>query len=102
MMPERPVLLLLPSLLCDAALWQNQIKALESIVDCKVPDTTQHDNIAALAATQLLHGLTFALLHLACMQVIRAVVPEGLSATAQTLYGYPQHDRQYISAWQSP
>lgn len=45
------------------------------------------DNVAALAATQLLHGLTFAMLHLACMRTIRFVVPDALSATAQTLYG---------------
>ena len=40
-----------------------------------------------LAATQLAHGLTFALLHLAAMRVIGARVPARLSATAQTLYG---------------
>ena len=31
--------------------------------------------------------MTFALLHLACMLEIRSVVPDALSATAQTLYG---------------
>ncbi len=43
--------------------------------------------VVPIAAVQLLHGLTFSLMHLACMQVIAAVVPERLSATAQTLYG---------------
>ena len=33
-----------------------------------------------------LHGLTFALLHLACMQVIGRVVPTALAATAQAFY----------------
>ncbi len=44
-------------------------------------------SVAALAATELFHGLTFSLVHLACMQVIGTTVPERLSATAQTLYG---------------
>jgi PPP family 3-phenylpropionic acid transporter len=34
-----------------------------------------------------LHGLTFALLHLACMQMLSVVVPPGLAATAQGIYG---------------
>jgi PPP family 3-phenylpropionic acid transporter len=40
-----------------------------------------------LAAAQPLHGLTFALLHLACMRVIVLVVPFRLAATAQSVYG---------------
>ncbi len=44
-------------------------------------------NVEALAFSELLHGLTFSLMHLACMQVIATVIPERLSATAQTLYG---------------
>jgi PPP family 3-phenylpropionic acid transporter len=40
-----------------------------------------------LAAAQPLHGLTFALLHLACMRVILLVVPFRLAATAQSVYG---------------
>ncbi|ACL56315.1 MFS transporter [Methylobacterium nodulans] len=43
--------------------------------------------LPALVAIQALHGLTFALLHLACMRVILATVPPALAATAQTLYG---------------
>lgn len=42
-------LLLLPGLLCDAALWQNQVKLLSSLADCRVMDTTKHDRIDALA-----------------------------------------------------
>ena len=34
-----------------------------------------------------LHGLTFALLHLACMQMLSVVVPLALAATAQAIYG---------------
>jgi PPP family 3-phenylpropionic acid transporter len=44
-------------------------------------------DIVALALVQPLHGLTFALLHLACMRVLAQVVPAGLAATAQSLYG---------------
>lgn len=45
--------LLLPGLLCDAALWQNQIKSLKDIADCQVMDTTKHDRIDALARAVL-------------------------------------------------
>ena len=40
-----------------------------------------------LALIQPLHGVTFALLHLACMRVIARVAPAGLEGTAQALYG---------------
>lgn len=42
--------------------------------------------LGALALVQPLHGLTFALLHLACMRLIAATVPLHLAATAQGLY----------------
>lgn len=42
--------------------------------------------IGALALIQPLHGLTFALMHLAAMRVIAASVPPHLAATAQALY----------------
>ena len=42
---------------------------------------------AALMVSELLQGLTFALMHLACMAVIATVVPPRFAATAQTLYG---------------
>ena len=41
----------------------------------------------AMALVQPLHGLTFALLHLACMDTIGRVVPVGSAATAQAFYG---------------
>jgi MFS transporter, PPP family, 3-phenylpropionic acid transporter len=40
-----------------------------------------------LSLVQPLHGLTFALLHLACMRLIVQVVPIRLAATAQSIYG---------------
>jgi PPP family 3-phenylpropionic acid transporter len=40
-----------------------------------------------MAAVEPLHGLTFALLHLTCMDVIGHTVPKGLAATAQAFYG---------------
>jgi MFS transporter, PPP family, 3-phenylpropionic acid transporter len=40
----------------------------------------------AMAITEPLHGLTFGLLHLACMDMISRVVPVRLAATAQTFY----------------
>jgi PPP family 3-phenylpropionic acid transporter len=43
-------------------------------------------SLPALVGAQALHGLTFALLHLAAMGII-AQVPSRLLATAQTLYG---------------
>jgi PPP family 3-phenylpropionic acid transporter len=42
---------------------------------------------AASALVEPLHGLTFALQHLACMRLITAIVPPRLAATAQALYG---------------
>ena len=39
-----------------------------------------------MAIVEPLHGLTFALLHLACMGMIARVVPAGLAATAQAFY----------------
>lgn len=40
-----------------------------------------------MAAVEPLHGFTFALLHLACMDVIGRTVPKALAATAQAFYG---------------
>ena len=44
-------------------------------------------DIAASSLIQLLHGITFALLHLACMRLLTQAVPDALAATAQALYG---------------
>jgi PPP family 3-phenylpropionic acid transporter len=46
------------------------------------------NSILLLSILQPLHGLTFALLHLACMRVIGNVVPSGVAATAQALYAF--------------
>jgi PPP family 3-phenylpropionic acid transporter len=46
------------------------------------------NSILLLSVLQPLHGLTFALLHLACMRVIGNVVPSGVAATAQALYAF--------------
>ncbi|WP_428375138.1 MFS transporter [Lichenicoccus sp.] len=40
----------------------------------------------AMALVEPLHGLTFALLHLACMDMIGRIVPARLAATAQAFY----------------
>ncbi|HEU0061377.1 MAG TPA: MFS transporter [Hyphomicrobiaceae bacterium] len=44
-------------------------------------------DVVSIALTQPLHGFTFALLHLASMQLIAQVVPQRLAATAQAVYG---------------
>ena len=46
----------------------------------------QTATLPALVLVQPLHGITFALLHLACMRLIAGVVPAGLEATAQAIY----------------
>ena len=49
---------------------------------------SQTTALAALALAQPLHGLTFALLHLACMRLIASIAPLQLAATAQSLYAF--------------
>ena len=44
-------------------------------------------DFAMLAVIQPLHGITFALLHLACMRLLAVAVPAHLAATAQAVYG---------------
>jgi PPP family 3-phenylpropionic acid transporter len=43
--------------------------------------------LPAVALIQPLHGITFALLHLGCMQRLAECVPRRLAATALTVYG---------------
>lgn len=43
--------------------------------------------LPAMALVEPLHGLTFALLHLACMRIFAESVPPRLAASALTLYG---------------
>ena len=52
-MSEHLPLVLIPGLLCDGALWQNQINALKDIADFSVALTTRHDSIGAIAADVL-------------------------------------------------
>jgi PPP family 3-phenylpropionic acid transporter len=47
----------------------------------------QTANVTVLAAIAPLHGLTFALFHLACMRIIAQTVPRSLLGTAQAFYG---------------
>ena len=47
----------------------------------------QTADVLAVALIQPLHGVTFALLHLACMRLLARVVPPGLEGTAQSIYG---------------
>jgi PPP family 3-phenylpropionic acid transporter len=47
----------------------------------------QTSDVIALALVQPLHGITFALLHLACMRLLARTVPQGLEGTAQAIYG---------------
>jgi MFS transporter, PPP family, 3-phenylpropionic acid transporter len=49
--------------------------------------TAMTASLPAMALVEPLHGLTFALLHLACMQMLSTVVPPALAATAQGIYG---------------
>jgi MFS transporter, PPP family, 3-phenylpropionic acid transporter len=43
--------------------------------------------LPAVALIQPLHGITFALLHLGCMQRLAEIVPSRQAATALTVYG---------------
>jgi MFS transporter, PPP family, 3-phenylpropionic acid transporter len=45
------------------------------------------NHVAAVAFVEPLHGLTFALFHLAAMRLIIETVPNRLAATAQAIYG---------------
>ena len=45
-------------------------------------------SVMVLAILQPLHGLTFALLHLACMRMMGRFIPAHLAATAQALYAF--------------
>jgi PPP family 3-phenylpropionic acid transporter len=45
-------------------------------------------SVLILSVLQPLHGLTFALLHLACMRMMGALIPVGLAATAQAVYAF--------------
>lgn len=60
------------------------IAAMAAILRWIVMASSTHPG--ALAIVQPLHGMTFALLHLACMRLMGATVPPHLAATGQALY----------------
>ena len=55
------------------------------MVRCSVSAVTAW--LPAMVLVEPLHGLTFALLHLACKQMLSVVSPPALAATAQGIYG---------------
>ncbi len=65
--------------------WAAILSAVGGIVRWVVLAETS--SVAASALVEPLHGLTFALQHLACMRLIGALVPPRLAATAQAFYG---------------
>jgi pimeloyl-ACP methyl ester carboxylesterase len=50
---ERPTILLLPGLLCDASVWTAQIEALRPHANVLVADFSQHDSLEAMARSAL-------------------------------------------------
>jgi pimeloyl-ACP methyl ester carboxylesterase len=48
-MIKKTPLLLLPGLLCDGALWQAQMTALESVAEIEIADLTRDDSLPAMA-----------------------------------------------------
>jgi pimeloyl-ACP methyl ester carboxylesterase len=50
---DRTFLLLLPGLLCDAALWAPQRTALADLAETAVADLTRHDSVAGMAGAAL-------------------------------------------------
>ncbi len=48
-MSDEPTLILLPGLLCDAALWAAQVEGLADIADVRVADLTDANSMAGLA-----------------------------------------------------
>lgn len=50
---NRPIIYLLPGLLCDAAIWAHQAAALGAFADVRVADFTGYDSIEAMAESVL-------------------------------------------------
>lgn len=48
-MARKTPLVLLPGLLCDAALWHGQVAGLADVADCSVADLTRDDSLMAMA-----------------------------------------------------
>lgn len=62
------------------------LAALAGIIRWSIAGVTT--SVLLLSLIQPLHGLTFALLHLACMRMMRILVPTRMAATAQALYAF--------------
>lgn len=62
------------------------LAAAAGIIRWSVAGTTT--SVVALAVVQPLHGLTFALLHLACMRMMAVLIPTRMAATAQAAYAF--------------
>jgi PPP family 3-phenylpropionic acid transporter len=62
------------------------LAAMAGVIRWSVAGVTT--SVLLLSIVQPLHGLTFALLHLACMRMMVAFVPISLCATAQALYAF--------------
>ena len=50
---DKPVVLLLPGMMCDGALWQPQLDGLGAIADFRIADFSACDSIAAMASRAL-------------------------------------------------
>ena len=62
------------------------LAAVAGIIRWSVAGVTT--SVLLLSIVQPLHGLTFALLHLACMRIMGTLVPTSLAATAQATYAF--------------
>src|SRR2546430_11301985 len=62
------------------------LAAVAGIIRWSVAGVTT--SVLLLSIVQPLHGLTFALLHLACMRMMGSLVPISLCATAQAFYAF--------------
>lgn len=62
------------------------VAAVAGIIRWSVAGVTT--SVWLLTMVQPLHGLTFALLHLACMRIMGTLVPPSLAATAQATYAF--------------
>ncbi|WP_128945050.1 MFS transporter [Bradyrhizobium zhanjiangense] len=62
------------------------LAAMEGAIRWSVAGVTT--SVLLLSIIQPLHGLTFALLHLACMRMMRTLVAPSVAATAQALYAF--------------
>ena len=49
-MTDRPMLVLLPGLLCDDRLWKPQVEALSNVADVVIADLTLDETMSDMAA----------------------------------------------------